>query len=47
MVYINNGLLSSHKKEGNNDIFSSMGGPKDYHVKSDKDKYVMSLVCGI
>ena len=46
-VYINNGLLFRHKKEWNNAIFCNMDGPKDYHVKSDKDKYIMSLVCGV
>ena len=49
---LHEGVLSSYhkKKEGNNVICSSMGGPKNYHIecsKSDKDKYQMiSLICG-
>ena len=47
IVPIYNGILPNHKKEWNNAICSNMDGPKDYHIKSDKDKYIMSLVCGI
>ena len=51
VVYINNGILHSHKKERNNAICSNMDGLRDYHTKwskSDKDKYHMiSLLRGI
>ena len=51
MVYINNGIFLSHKKEWNNTVWGNMDGPTDYHgkwSKSDKDKYHMtSLICGI
>ena len=33
MVHIYNGLLLGHKKEWNNDIFSNMDRPRDYHTK--------------
>ena len=49
-VYINNGILLSHIKEWNNAICSSMDGLRDYHTKwskSDKDKYMIKLLCGI
>ena len=45
-----NGILLSHKKEWNNAICSNMDRPRDYHTKwskSDKDKYMISLICGI
>ena len=32
-VYINNGILLSHKKEWNNGICNNMDGPRDYHTK--------------
>ena len=41
---------SAIKKEQNNAICSNMDGPRDYHTKrsnSDKDKYMISLICGI
>ena len=50
MIHIYNGLLHSHKKEWNNGICGSMEEPRDYHTKwskSDKDKYMTSLTCGI
>ena len=37
-------------KKWNNAIFSNMDGPRDYHTKwskSDKDRYMISLICGI
>ena len=51
VVYIHNGILLSHKKEGNNFICSNMDGPGEYHSKWSKpvkDKYyLMLLICGI
>ena len=51
MVYIHNGILLSHKKEGNNFICSNMDGPGDYQSEWSKpveDKYHMLLLtCGI
>ena len=32
---------SAIKKEWNNDTCSNMNGPRDFHMKSDKDKYHM------
>ena len=42
--------FSAIKKEWNNAIFSNMNEPRDYHTKSsktEKDKYMISLICGI
>ena len=36
MVYIDSGILPSHKKEWNNAICSNMDGPRDYHTKQSK-----------
>ena len=50
VIRIYNGTLLSHQKEWNNAICSHVDGPGDYHTKwskSDKDKYHISLVCGI
>ena len=50
MVHIYGGILLSHKKEWNNAICGNMDGQRDYHIqwnKSDKDKYMISLICGI
>ena len=50
MVHMYKGILLSRKKEWNNAICSNMDGPRDYHTKwskSDKDKYMISLICGI
>ena len=50
VVHIYNGTLFKHKKEKNNAICSNMVGPGDYHTEwsnSEKDKYMLSLVCGI
>ena len=33
-VYIYNGILLSHQKQGNNATCSSMNGPTGYHTKS-------------
>ena len=41
---------SAIKKEWNNVIYSNMDGSRDYHTKwrkSDKDKYMISLICGM
>ena len=32
-IYVYNGILLSHKKEGNNAICSDMDGPRDCHTK--------------
>ena len=40
----------SHKKKQNNAICSDMDGFRDYHTKwskSEKDKYMISVKCGI
>ena len=36
VIHIYNGILVSHKKEGNNAICSNMDGPRDYHTKWSK-----------
>ena len=36
VVHIYNGILLSHKKEGNRAICSNMDGPRDYHTKWSK-----------
>ena len=36
MVYIDNGILLSHKKEWNNAICRNMDGTRDYHTKWSK-----------
>ena len=43
-------LYSAKIEEWNNAICSNMDGPRDYHTKwnkSDKDKYMIPLVCGM
>ena len=35
-VCVCDGVLLSHKKEGNNAICSNMDGPRDYHTKWSK-----------
>ena len=50
VVHIYNGILLRNKKEWNNAICRNMDGPRDYHTKwskSDKDKYMISLIPGI
>ena len=49
MVPIYNGILLSHKKEWNIAICSNMDGPREYTKwsKTEKDKYYISLICGI
>ena len=42
--------LGSPMKEWSNATFNNMDGPRDYYIKwseSDKDNYMMSLICGI
>ena len=36
MIYLYNGILLSHKKEGNNAICSNTDGLRDYHTKWSK-----------
>ena len=38
VVHIYNGILLSDKKEWNNDIYSNIDGPRDYHTKWSKLK---------
>ena len=43
MIHTYNGILLSHKKEWNNAICSSMGGPRDYHTvrsKSERERQI-------
>ena len=43
VVYIQNGILFSHKKEQNDAICSNMDGPRDYHPewrKSDRERQI-------
>ena len=50
MWYIYNGILLSHEKEWDIAICSNIDGLRDYHPKSsnsDKDKYMITLTCGI
>ena len=50
VVYIHHGILLSHKKGWNDAICSNMDAPRDCHTKwnkSEKDKYMISLICGI
>ena len=49
-VYIHNEILLSHKKVWNNVVCSNMNILRDYCTKwitSDKDRYMISLMCGI
>ena len=49
VVHIYSGILLS-QKELNNAICSYMNGPRDCHTewsKSDKDKYMILLICSI
>ena len=44
VVHLYNGILVSHKKEGNNAICSNMDGPRDHHTKwskSDREIYII------
>ena len=48
LVYsIYNGILFSHKKEGNNAIYSNMDGPGNYHTKWSKLGRERQISCGI
>jgi len=50
VVYINNGILLSHQKEWNLAIHNDMDRAREYYAKQDKsekDKYHISLICGI
>ena len=44
VVHIYNGILLSHKKEGNNAIFSNMDGPRDYYTKSDRERHILYVI---
>ena len=46
ITYIHNGILLSHKKEGNNAIFSNMDATRDYHTKwskSDRERQIYDI----
>ena len=47
MVYIENGILLSHKKEWNNAIYSNMDRPRDYHTKWSKSGRERQIPCDI
>ena len=52
MVYIQNGIVLSHKKEWNLAICNNMDGPRDYHDKwnkSDRERQILYdfTTCGI
>ena len=38
VVYIYNGILFSHRKEGNSTIFNNIDGPLEHYVKWNKPK---------
>ena len=49
-VHKHSRIIACHKKEWNNDIYSNVDGPRDYHTKwskPDKDKisYKILLIC--
>ena len=44
MVHIYNGILLSHKKEGNNSVCSNMDGPRAYHTKSVRQRKT-NIIC--
>ena len=49
-VYIYNGMLLSHQREWNKATCSNMDGPGGCHIewrKSEKQKHMISLICGI
>ena len=46
-THTQNEILFSYKKEWNNAIYSNMNGPRDDHIKSDKDKYMTSIIQAI
>ena len=41
MVHTHNGMLPSQEKEWNNAICSNMGGPRDYHTKSEREWQIL------
>ena len=50
IVCLCNAVLFSHKKEWNFTFCNNMDGPRGYHAKwneSDKEKHMISLICGI
>ena len=48
VVYTYDGILLSHKREGNNAICSNMDEPREDHAKWGKsDKYMIWLIWGI
>ena len=40
-THTHNGILLRHKKEWNNAICSNMGGPRDYHTKSEREWQIL------
>ena len=50
VVYIHNGILLSDQKEWNLANCNNMDGTRMYYAKqnkSEKDKYMITLICGI
>ena len=51
MLHTYSGILLTHKKEGNNAICSNMDGLEMIILsevsQTEKDKYMISLICGI
>ena len=43
-MYIYNGILLSHQKQGNNATCSNMDGPTGYHTKSSKSERERQIV---
>ena len=50
VVYIYNGILLANQKEWNLAVWDNVDGTRVYYAKqnkSEKDKYIISLICGI
>ena len=45
MWNIYNGILPSNEKRMK--YCTNMDGPRDYHTKSEKERYMLSFTCGI
>ena len=39
-IYIHNGILLTYKQEQDSSICSNMDRPRDYHIKSDRDRQI-------
>ena len=47
VVYTHSGVLFSHKKEGNNAIWSNMDGPRECHTEWSKSDRKGEISCDI